>query len=39
MADFSLKAAREAAREEGITAWQIFKGNERIEHHDPNATH
>ena len=34
----SLEAAREAAREEGIAAWQIFKGNDRIEHHDPSAT-
>jgi len=33
----SLEAARRYAREEGLTAWQIWRNNIRIEHHDPNA--
>ena len=32
----SLEAARMAAREAGLSAWQIFLGNKRLEHHDPN---
>ena len=31
----SLAAARQYAREEAIPAWQIFRGNVRIEQHDP----
>jgi len=33
----SLEAARTIARERGLTSWQIFHGNTRIEHHDPDA--
>jgi len=32
----SLEAARIVARERGLASWQIFRGNKRIEHHDPN---
>src|SRR5947199_2251694 len=31
----SLAAARQYAREEAIPAWQVFRGNVRIEQHDP----
>jgi len=31
----SLEAARIAARERGLSSWQIFHGNERVEQHDP----
>jgi len=33
----SLTAAREEARAAGLTRWDIFQGNLRIERHDPNA--
>jgi hypothetical protein len=33
----SLEAARVIARERGLTSWQIFRGNKRVEHHDPEA--
>jgi hypothetical protein len=32
----SLEAARVIARERGLASWQIFRGNKRIEHHDPS---
>jgi hypothetical protein len=32
----SLEAAREYARDEAMLAWDIFRGNVRIEHHDPS---
>ncbi len=32
----SLYGAREAANAEILRAWQIFRGNNRIEHHDPD---
>jgi len=31
----SLEAARLVARERGFSSWQIFRGNMRVEHHDP----
>jgi hypothetical protein len=31
----SLEAARKYARQEGMTAWEIFRGNVRVERHDP----
>ena len=31
----SLAAARQYAREEAIPAWQVLRGNVRIEQHDP----
>ena len=31
----SLEAARHYAREEGMPAWEIFRGNVRVERHDP----
>lgn len=31
----SLEAARVIARERGLTSWQIFHKNRRVEHHDP----
>jgi hypothetical protein len=31
----SLEAARIFARERGLSSWQIFHRNKRIEHHDP----
>jgi hypothetical protein len=31
----SLAAARQCARDEAVPAWQIFRGNVRIEQHDP----
>lgn len=33
----SLEAARLGAKEVGLTSWQIFHGNDRVEHHDPDA--
>jgi hypothetical protein len=33
----SLEAARLVARENSLRAWQIFHGNRRVEHHDPDA--
>jgi hypothetical protein len=33
----SLEAARQYAREESLTAWDIFHGNARVEYHDPRA--
>ena len=33
----SLDAARISAREAGLLAWQIFHGNDRVEHHDPDG--
>jgi hypothetical protein len=33
----SLEAARIIAREHGLTSWQIFHGDKRVEHHDPEA--
>src|SRR3954453_3332766 len=32
----SLAGAREFARQEGLSAWDIFHGNVRIEYHDPD---
>lgn len=34
----SLGAARAAARDRGLVAWQIYRGDRRIEHHDPTAS-
>jgi hypothetical protein len=34
---FSLEAARAVARELGLPSWEIFHGNRRVEHHDPEA--
>jgi hypothetical protein len=31
----SLAATRLAARQRGLGSWQIFHGNEKVEHHDP----
>jgi hypothetical protein len=31
----SLEAARQYAREEHLEAWDIFRGNVRVEYHDP----
>ena len=31
----TLSGARQRAREEGLTAWDIFYGNVRVEYHDP----
>ena len=31
----SLAGARQFARQEGLSAWDIFHGNDRIEYHDP----
>jgi len=33
----SLEAARLHAQEEAVIAWDIFRGNLRIERHDPRA--
>ena len=33
----SLEAARVIAREHGLRSWQIFLGNKRVEHHDPEG--
>ena len=30
-----LAGARQFARQEGLPAWDIFHGNDRIEYHDP----
>ena len=32
----TLAGARQVAREEGLRAWDIFHGNDRIEYHDPD---
>ena len=32
----SLAAARQFARQDGLSAWDIFHGNDRIEYHDPD---
>jgi hypothetical protein len=31
----TLAAARQGAREKGLSAWDIFHGNVRVEYHDP----
>jgi hypothetical protein len=31
----TLAGARQSAREEGLSAWDIFHGNLRVEYHDP----
>ena len=31
----TLARARQSAREEGLTAWDIFHANVRVEYHDP----
>ena len=33
----SLQAARQHAREEDLIAWDVFRGNEHVERHDPRA--
>jgi hypothetical protein len=33
----SLEAARIIARERALKSWQIFRGNKRVEHHDPEV--
>ena len=33
----SLEAARTGAREADLRSWQIFHGNDRVEHHDPDG--
>jgi hypothetical protein len=33
----SLEAARAVARELGLASWQIFHGDTRVEHHDPEV--
>ena len=33
----SLEAARLGAMERGLRSWQIFRGNLRLEHHDPDG--
>jgi hypothetical protein len=33
----SLEAARQYAREENLRAWDIFKGSQLIERHDPES--
>jgi hypothetical protein len=33
----TLAAAREEARAAGLTSWDIFQGNARIERHDPGV--
>ena len=33
----SLEAARQYARDEDLIAWDIFRGNVRVEYHDPRA--
>ena len=33
----TLAAAREEARAAGLTSWDIFQGNVRIERHDPGV--
>ena len=33
----SLYGAREGAHEAILLAWQIFHGNNRVEHHDPDS--
>ena len=33
----SLYGARLDAREAALLAWQIFHGNNRVEHHDPDG--
>jgi hypothetical protein len=32
----SLAGARQFARQERLSAWDIFHGNDRIEYHDPD---
>jgi hypothetical protein len=32
----SLAGARQFARQEGLSGWDIFHGNDRVEYHDPN---
>jgi hypothetical protein len=32
----SLEAAREEARLLGLHSWQIYRGDNRVEHHDPD---
>ncbi len=32
----TLAGARQAAREKGLPAWDIFHGNFRVEYHDPH---
>jgi len=31
----TLTGARQSAREKGLSAWDIFHGNVRVEYHDP----
>ena len=31
----TLAGARQSAREKGLSAWDIFHGNVRVEYHDP----
>jgi hypothetical protein len=31
----ALTGARQSAREKGLSAWDIFHGNVRVEYHDP----
>ena len=31
----TLAGARQSAREQGLSAWDIFHGNVRVEYHDP----
>jgi hypothetical protein len=31
----TLVAAQQSAREKGLSAWDIFHGNVRVEYHDP----
>lgn len=33
----SLEAARAIARELELPSWEIFHGNKRVEHHDPEV--
>lgn len=33
----SLEAARIIARELALKSWQIFHGNKRVEHHNPDV--
>jgi asparagine synthetase B (glutamine-hydrolysing) len=33
----SLEAARAVARALGLPSWEIFHGNKRVEHHDPEV--
>ena len=34
----TLTGARQCAREKGLSAWDIFHGNHRVEYHDPRRT-